>query len=58
MVNDKDLIEGTFTTGITRSITNVSAGASVVTVDSTVGFEQLDLLCLVLIQTFIMVVNH
>ena len=37
--NDKDLIEGTFTIpGITRSITNVSAGASVVTVDSTVGF--------------------
>ena len=37
--NDKDLIEGTFTIpGITKSITNVSAGASVITVDSTVGF--------------------
>ena len=33
------LIEGTFTIpGITKSITNVSAGASVLTVDSTVGF--------------------
>ena len=37
--NEKDLIEGTFTIpGITRSITNVSAGSSVLTVDSTVGF--------------------
>ena len=37
--NDRDLIEGTFTIpGITKSITNVSAGASVITVDSTVGF--------------------
>ena len=37
--NDKDLIEGTFTIpGITKSITSVSAGSSVITVDSTVGF--------------------
>ena len=37
--NDRDLIEGTFTIpGITKSITNVSAGSSVITVDSTVGF--------------------
>ena len=37
--NERDLIEGTFTIpGITKSITNVSAGSSVITVDSTVGF--------------------
>ena len=37
--NDKDLIEGTFTIpGITKSITDVSIGSSVITVDSTVGF--------------------
>ena len=37
--NDRQLIEGTFTIpGITKSITNVSSGSSVITVDSTVGF--------------------
>ena len=37
--NERELIEGTFTIpGITKSITNVSAGSSVITVDSTVGF--------------------
>ncbi len=37
--NDRDLIEGTFTIpGITKSITDVSIGSSVITVDSTVGF--------------------
>ena len=37
--NDKESIEGTFTVpGITKSITNVSSGSSVITVDSTVGF--------------------
>ena len=37
--NDRDLIEGTFTIpGITKSITDVSVGSSVITVDSTVGF--------------------
>jgi len=39
--NDIDLIEGTFNIpGKTKSITNVSAGSSVITVDSTVGFGQ------------------
>ena len=37
--NDRDLIEGTFVIpGITKSMTNVSVGSSVITVDSTVGF--------------------
>ena len=39
--NEVDLIEGTFNIpGKTKSIGNVSAGSSVITVDSTVGFGQ------------------
>jgi len=38
--SNKDLIEGDFeVTPNTKSITNVSAGSSVITVDSTVGFD-------------------
>ena len=37
--NERELIEGTFAISpITRSLTNVSTGSSVITVDSTVGF--------------------
>ena len=38
--NDRDLIEGTFTVpGKTKVIGNVSIGSSVITVDSTIGFN-------------------
>ena len=43
--NEVDLIEGTFNiTGKTKVINNVSAGSSVITVDSTVGFGQTGIL--------------
>ena len=39
--NDRDLIEGTFTIpGMTRVQEPVSTGVSIITVDSTIGFDQ------------------
>ena len=39
--NDKDLIEGTFTIpGKTKVMENTTSGSSIVSVDSTIGFEQ------------------